>query len=183
VQERAAAALSASPDRAALRAALEHEGLELYIRGSTPGVIDRVSGKKHRLKTLDLKLWEAFEALPEVQLIETREKTEPEGEKEKGALLEADRHQSPEPKPEDHQQEWRSELKALREAREEDVQATKERSNMLLRELKALVRFAVSDTLRGIRSRALRMLERLKLKPRHYDHERPRRDPNHQRGR
>ena len=66
---------------------------------------------------------------------------------------------------------------------EQERQAEAEQSGNLLRELKALVRFAVSDTLRGIRSRALKMLERLKIRPRQHEHERVRRDPNHQRGR
>jgi hypothetical protein len=143
------------------------------------------SGKKHRLKTLSSNLLEAFEALPEEQLTETREKTAPEGEKEKGAeaLPEPQRHQTPVQQPPDLRDEWRAELERLRKNHEQERQAEAERSGNLLRELRALVRFAVSDTLRGIRSRALKMLERLKIQLRQHEHERVRRDPNRQRGR
>lgn len=143
------------------------------------------SGKKHRLKTLDPDILQAFEALPEEQLTETREKTAPEGEKEKGAeaLLEPQRHQTQTQEPPDLRDEWRAELERLRKSHEQERQAEAEQSASLLRELKALVRFAVSDALRGIRSRALKMLERLKIQPRQHEYERVRRDPNRQRGR
>lgn len=178
-------ALSRSPDRQAFRQQLQAHGLELYIRGRTPGVVHLESGKKHRLKTLHPDLFEAFEALPEVQLTETREKTAPEGEKEKGAeaLPEPQRHQTPAQQPPDLRDEWRAELERLRKRHEQERQVEAERSGNLLRELKALVRFAVSDTLRGIRSKALKMLERLKIQPRQHEHERVRCDPNRQRGR
>lgn len=178
-------ALSSSPDRQTLRAQLQAHGLELYIRGKTPGVVHLESGKKHRLKTLNLDFLKAFESLSEERLTETREETAPEGEKEKGAeaLPEPQRHQTPAQQPPDLRDEWRAELKRLRKSHEQERQAEAERSGNLLRELRALVRFAVSDTLRGIRSRALNMLERLKIQPRQHEHERVRRDPNHQRGR
>lgn len=187
VAERVARALSHSADRASLRRRLEAEGLELYIRGQTPGVIEHHSGKKHRLKTLGLALWNAFEALPEEQLSQMVEMSEFAGENEKGAVNEAlqdtERHQAPEPERTDTQALWEAELKELRARHEQERQSEAGKSTALLRELKALVRFAVSDTLRGIRSRALKMLERLNIKPKHYEHERRRRDPQHQRGR
>lgn len=178
-------ALRKSPDRQTFREQLQAHGLELYIRGRTPGVVHLESGKKHRLKTLSSDLLEAFEALPEVQLTETREKTAPEGEKEKGAeaLPEPQRHQTQTQQPPNLRDEWRAELERLRINHEQERQVEAEQSGSLLRELKALVRFAVSDTLRGIRSRALKMLERLKIQPRQHEHERVRRDPNRQRGR
>ncbi len=179
------AALNESPDRHAFREQLQAHGLELYIRGKTPGVVHLESGKKHRLKTLDPDILQAFEALPEERLTETREKTAPEGEKEKGAeaLPEPQRHQTQAQQPPDLRDEWRAELERLRKSHEQERQAEAERSGNLLRELKALVRFAVSDTLRGIRSRALKMLERLKIQPRQHEHERVRRNPSRQRGR
>lgn len=179
------AALSNSPDRKAFRRQLHAQGLELYIRGKTPGVVHLESGKKHRLKTLNLELLLAFEALPEAQLNESREKTAPEGEKEKGAeaLPEPQRNQAQTQQPPDLRDAWRAELKQLRERHEQNRQAEAEQSGNLLRELRALVRFAVSDTLKGIRSRALKMLERLKIKPRQHEYERLGRDPKHERGR
>lgn len=178
-------AISKSPDRQAFREQLQAQGLELYIRGKTPGVVHVESGKKHRLKTLNPDFLKAFEALPEKRLTETREKTAPEGEKEKGAkaLPELQRHQTPAQRPPDLRDEWRAELEQLRKSHEQERQAEAEQSGNLLRELKALVRFAVSDTLRGIRSRALKMLERLKIQPRQHEHERVRRDLRHQRRR
>ena len=177
--------LSNSPDRQAFRQHLHAQGLEFYIRGKTPGVVHLESGKKHRLKSLNLELRQAFEALPEAQLNENREKTAPEGEKEKGAeaLPELERHQAHIEGPPDLRDEWRAELERLRKSHEQERQAEAEQSGNLVRELRALVRFAVNDTLRGIRSRALKMLERLKIKPRQHENERLRRDPKHQRDR
>lgn len=179
------ATLSRSPDRQAFRQQLQAQGLELYIRGKTPGVVHLESGKKHRLKTLDPHILHAFEVLPEARLIETQKKTAPEGEKEKGAETQPDpqRHQAHLEQPPDLRDEWRAELERLRKSHEEERQAEAEQSGNLIRELRALVRFAVNDTLRGIRSRALKMLERLKIKPRQYEYERLRRDPKHQRDR
>ena len=113
------AALSNSPDRQAFRGQLHTQGFELYIRGKTPGVVHLESGKKHRLKTLNLELFQAFEALPEAQLNESQEKTAPEGEKEKGAETRErgseDRHQS--------QQENESELNKEGPSRESNNEA------------------------------------------------------------
>lgn len=178
-------ALSRSSDRQAFRQQLQAHGLELYVRGKTPGVLHLESGKKHRLKTLSSDLLESFEALPEVQMTETRENAAPEGEKEKGAEAPPgpERHQVQVQRPPDLRDEWRAELERLRKSHEQERQTEAELSGNLLRELRALVRFAVSDTLRGIRSRALKMLERLKIQPRTHEHERLRRNPNRQRGR
>jgi hypothetical protein len=55
VLERVLAAYEASRDRQSLLDALGREGLELYVRGKTLGVVDLESGKNHRLKTLDLE--------------------------------------------------------------------------------------------------------------------------------
>lgn len=185
IAEHVQTALRGSVDRQAFRKLLESYGLELYVRGNTPGVIHLESGKKHRLKTLNPEILKAFDALPELQLAETRENTAPEGEKEKGAeaLPEPQRHQALVQRPPDLRDEWRIELERLRKSQQQERQAEAEISGNLLRELRALVRFAVSDTLRGIRSRALKMLERLKIQPRKHEHERVRRDPNFQRGR
>lgn len=55
VLERVVAAYDVSRDRQSLLDALGREGLELYVRGKTLGVVDLESGKNHRLKTLDLE--------------------------------------------------------------------------------------------------------------------------------
>lgn len=56
VLERVTVAFDQSQDKQTLLDALGRENLELYIRGKTLGVIDHESGKKHRLKTLDLEM-------------------------------------------------------------------------------------------------------------------------------
>lgn len=93
ILERVSAAYGASIDRDSLLASLGREGLELYVRGKTVGVIDLESGKKHRLKTLDLQVADQIElrlagqepdkvAHAEVEIENENEKT-PAGEKEK----------------------------------------------------------------------------------------------------
>ena len=102
VLERVLAAYGASQDRQSLLDALGREGLELYVRGKTLGVVDLESGKNHRLKTLDLEMADqvairmeggelaAEEREPEVQEPERdevkaapQEKSVPEGENKK----------------------------------------------------------------------------------------------------
>lgn len=104
VLERVLAAYETSGDRQSLLDALGREGLELYVRGKTLGVVDLESGKKHRLKTLDLetadrvairmesgdaKREQGPELTPNVEgprqeaKSEKQEKSRPEGEKEK----------------------------------------------------------------------------------------------------
>jgi hypothetical protein len=61
VLERVQAAYGNSQDRDSLLFALGRENLELYVRGKTIGVIDHESGKKHRLKTLDLEMADCVE--------------------------------------------------------------------------------------------------------------------------
>lgn len=56
VLERVQSAFEASTDRQSLLDALGREGLELYVRGKNLGVVDHESGKRHRLKTLDLDM-------------------------------------------------------------------------------------------------------------------------------
>lgn len=56
VGERVREAASKSRDRESLLRELEAGGLELYIRGQNIGIIDRESGKRHRVKTLDAEL-------------------------------------------------------------------------------------------------------------------------------
>ena len=65
-------AISKSQDRESLLRQLEKSGLELYIRGQNIGVIDRESGKRHRVKTLDAEL----PALLHAKLTTTLEKSE-----------------------------------------------------------------------------------------------------------
>ena len=110
VLERVLAAYGASQDRQSLLDALGREGLELYVRGKTLGVVDLESGKNHRLKTLDLEMADqvairmeggelaAEEREPELQERERdevkatpQEKPTPEGEKEKAPDLKAEK--------------------------------------------------------------------------------------------
>lgn len=110
VLERVLAAYGASQDRQSLLDALGREGLELYVRGKTLGVVDLESGKNHRLKTLDLEMADqvsirmeggelaAEEREPEVQeperdevKVAPQEKSTPEGEKEKAPDLKAEK--------------------------------------------------------------------------------------------
>lgn len=75
-------ALEAGADREALIEALGRSELELYVRGKTLGVIDLETGKKHRLKTLDIELLDRVEAAMRTDP-EPREKSALAGEKEK----------------------------------------------------------------------------------------------------
>lgn len=176
IADRVKAALNKSTDRRTFESALEDCGLKLYVRGKTPGVIDLENGKRHRLKTLGDALFQAFEDLPDVAEVEIQDEMASEGEKEKGAAIEVDRdsqqHQLQKQEAPETKEQWKAELDQLRSRHEKDLQAQGEKTNALLREVKALVRFAVRDTLQGIRSRALMLLERLKLKPQKYEHER-----------
>lgn len=175
IADRVNAALYKSTDRKAFESALEACGLKLYIRGKTPGVIDLENGKKHRLRTLGDALLQAFECLPDVAEVEIQEEMASAGEKEKSAAVEVDtgsqQHQLQKQEAPETKEQWKAELDQLRSRHEKDLQAQAENTNALLREVKALVRFAVRDTLQGIRSRALMLLERLKLKPQKYEHE------------
>jgi len=44
-----------SKDKAAFFHTMEHEKLEMYVRGKTIGVIDKTTGRRHRLKTLGMQ--------------------------------------------------------------------------------------------------------------------------------
>ena len=85
ILERIGAAYSASQDRDSLLAALGHEGLDLYVRGKTVGVVDLESGKKHRLKTLDLQVADQIELRLAGQDAQAQSEAdvEPEAEAEK----------------------------------------------------------------------------------------------------
>ena len=61
ILERVQSAFDSSRDRDSLLDALGHHNLELYVRGKTLGVIDHETGKKHRLKTLDLEMADRVE--------------------------------------------------------------------------------------------------------------------------
>lgn len=61
ILERIKNAYNLSADRESLISALRQERLDLYIRGSTIGVVDLDEGKKHRLKTLDPKIADEIE--------------------------------------------------------------------------------------------------------------------------
>ena len=82
VRDRVREALEASRDRDSLMQALGRHDLELYVRGKTLGVIDHESGKRHRLKTLELELADRVEGMM-LETSASREKTASAGEKEK----------------------------------------------------------------------------------------------------
>ena len=63
VRARVQEALEGVRDRDSLMAALGRSDLELYVRGKTLGVIDHETGKRHRLKTLDLELADRVEGV------------------------------------------------------------------------------------------------------------------------
>ena len=93
VLERVNEALADSHDRDGFLAALGRSDLELYVRGKNLGVIDLESGKKHRINTLDPELAASFDERLLKQL-EEREKSAPDGEKEKRAEAEPVRHKT-----------------------------------------------------------------------------------------
>ena len=62
VRSRVADAVKNSRDRDSLFRELETSGFELYVRGKSIGVIDHETGKRHRVKTLDVGLVPALEA-------------------------------------------------------------------------------------------------------------------------
>lgn len=77
-------------DRESLLRELEASGLELYIRGQNIGIIDRESGKRHRVKTLDAELPALLHSKmtttlekPEKRQETPQEKRRPADEKEK----------------------------------------------------------------------------------------------------
>jgi hypothetical protein len=108
VRARVLEALEQGQDRDGLMQAFGRQDLELYVRGKTLGVIDHESGKKHRLKTLDLELADRVEAVMLKQAA-THEKSAPAGEKEKEPERQASARgaaeQRPEPTPEPKPQE------------------------------------------------------------------------------
>lgn len=115
VLERVNEALAASRDRDGFLAALGRSDLELYVRGKNLGVIDLESGKKHRINTLDPELAASFDERL-LKQVEEREKSAPDGEKEKRAEAEPVRHKTereaaPKAAPEERQQEIRMQEK------------------------------------------------------------------------
>lgn len=115
VLERVNEALAASRDRDGFLAALGRSDLELYVRGKNLGVIDLESGKKHRINTLDPELAASFDERL-LKQVEEREKSAPDGEKEKRAEAEPVRHKTereaaPKAAPEERQQEVRMQEK------------------------------------------------------------------------
>ena len=89
ILERIGAAYEGSLDRDSLLSALGREGLELYVRGKTIGVVDLESGKKHRLKTLDFEMADQIEIRLAGQELDIQGEAEKnlagEQEKERGA--------------------------------------------------------------------------------------------------
>lgn len=80
VSSRIKEALEGSRDREGLLRELEAVGLEFYVRGQNIGVIDRETGKRHRVKTLDAQL---PALLQEKMLVEPEQKARRADEKEK----------------------------------------------------------------------------------------------------
>jgi len=108
-------ALEAASDRDALLEALGRCDLELYVRGTTLGVIDLETGEKHRLKTLDLELLDRVDAVMRTDP-EPREKTELADEKEKAPEAQFRRKA----KPEKQETRRRAPQQATNEAQRDD---------------------------------------------------------------
>ena len=120
-------ALGASQGREGLHRALQHSGLEFYVRGNTLGVIDGATGKRHRLHTLDPELVPAIEArmaevTQEAEREQPRQKTAgekkrgPADEKEKqGQTVRPEPQSAPsEPKLSETQERWKRQAEAER---------------------------------------------------------------------
>lgn len=82
ILQRIKTAYEASQDRDSLLSALGHENLELYIRGKTVGVIDHETGKKHRLKTLDLEMADQIEIRLSTQAEQLAEEPEQQSQRD-----------------------------------------------------------------------------------------------------
>ncbi len=82
ILKRVQTAFDASRDRESLLSILGHHNLEIYVRGKTLGVIDLETGKKHRLKTLNLEMADRVEIRLSGQEIEPMRKTERESVQE-----------------------------------------------------------------------------------------------------
>lgn len=81
VRARIDEALKHSKDRDSLLSALESRGFELYVRGQNIGVIDRDTGKRHRVKTLDTAL---PERLQERMIVQADKHTQRSAEADNG---------------------------------------------------------------------------------------------------
>lgn len=136
VSSRIKVALENSRDRESLLREFEAAGLEFYVRGQNIGVIDRKTGKRHRVKTLDTNL---PALLQERMLIEPEKVKEPprqskpdetverksrpadekENEKVEGkAPSKKPKESKPEPELSDTQRRWQEQAKrAEREER------------------------------------------------------------------
>ena len=88
ILERVQTAFDTSNDRDSLLDALGHHNLELYVRGKTLGVIDHETGKKHRLKTLDLEIADRVEIRLSGQEAEPSKTVEGEDDLEQGQKTE-----------------------------------------------------------------------------------------------
>lgn len=137
VLERVMSAYDGSQDRQSLLDALGREGLELYVRGKTLGVVDLESGKNHRLKTLDLEMadriairMEGGEIADEVKplepeqgpaeaKVEPQEKSAAEGEKEKEQGRGADDKPEVKRKPRERDRSQKAQRKKSDNVREE----------------------------------------------------------------
>ena len=98
VRSRVADAVKNSQDRDSLLRELETSGFELYVRGSNIGVIDHETGKRHRVKTLDVELVSALEA--RMAEIERPKDTQPDRDKKRGGADEKEKQGSGEATPE-----------------------------------------------------------------------------------
>jgi len=88
ILERVQQAFDASNNRDSLLEAFGHHNLELYVRGKTLGVIDHETGKKHRLKTLDLEIADRVEIRLSGQEAEPSKAVEREDDLEQGQKTE-----------------------------------------------------------------------------------------------
>ena len=102
VGDRVREAASNARDRESLLRELEASGLELYIRGQNIGIIDRESGKRHRVKTLDAELPALLHSKMMAVAPSARpqaERMQHEARKQDSEPLRKPEQEKPEPKP------------------------------------------------------------------------------------
>jgi hypothetical protein len=132
VLERVLSAYGASQDRQSLLDALGREGLELYARGKTLGVVDLESGKNHRLKTLDLETADQVAIRMEGGELSVEEHEpeaqEPERDEAKAATQEKSVSEGENKKTDDRSAEERSAAQREKRARTKDKEATREKA-------------------------------------------------------
>lgn len=140
VLDRITSAFEQSEDRQSLLDALGREGLELYVRGKNLGVIDHESGKRHRLKTLDLETADRvairMEGGEASQDEATRKPREPEQASEREAPQEKSASEGEKEKAQDRERVARRKKREQAAAKEAKRQKSKEQARKRQRDEK-----------------------------------------------